>query len=171
MNISIQPEFDLEYFNRMINHPDISPYVRDDRYVGALDCSPLLDGAGNVFLKISVDGQEAGFAIMILSGDNDYEMHSGLLCSFRGHTAVEIGRRVVEWMGDFGAKSLRTYAWENARHVRLMARMVGFEETNREDWPFTVDGQWVRRVNYAIHYVQPFSHLDPSLETFLSPCL
>lgn len=155
----------------MINHPEISPYVRDDRYVGELDCTALFKDDKNVFLRISVDDCDAGFAVMVHVADNEYEMHSGLLPKFRGHTAIGIGRKVVEWMGEFGAKYLRTYAWENARHVRLMARMVGFEEVNREDWPFTVDGQWVRRVNYAIRYVEPFPRLNPSLETFLSPCL
>lgn len=171
MNISIQPSFDLGYFNRMINHPEISPYVRDDRYVNALDCSPLMEADGNVFLQISVDGEEAGFAIMIRMGDDEYEMHSGILPPFRGQIAVEAGRGVIEWMGEFGAKCLRTFAWENARHVRLMARMVGFEEVSRQDWPYTVNQQSVRRINYAIQYVEPFRHLNPTLETFLSPCL
>lgn len=152
MLISLQPSNDNEFFNRVVNHPEISPFVRDDSVVGDIDCSPLND-SNSVRFKILADGVDAGFFILIRKLAGEYELHSGLLPQYRGCNAVSAGRAIIAWARDSGICSrLTTWAWEHARHVLLITRRIGFQEQSREDWPNTVHGQRVRRVLFSINF-------------------
>ena len=152
MIISVQPSDDMEFFNRMVNHPDIAPFVRDDSSTGYIDCS-LLDDSNSVRLKILADDVDAGFAILINTRTDEYELHSGLLPQYRGRLAIAAGLAVIAWARASKVCSrLTTWAWENARHVLLITRRAGFQEERREDWPNTVNGMPVRRVLFAINF-------------------
>jgi hypothetical protein len=152
MTISVQPSHDVEFFNRVVNHPEISPFVRDDLVTGDIDCS-LLDDSNSVKLKILADGGDAGFFILIRKVAGEYELHSGLLPQYRGRHAVAAGRAIIAWARDSGICSrLTTWVWEHARHVLLITRRIGFHEDSREDWPNTVHGQRVRRVLFSINF-------------------
>jgi hypothetical protein len=158
MDISVQPSHELEIFNRLANHPAISPHVRDDRAKGEIDLSPL-NTSENVFLRLGVDGKDAGFVVLVRHG-SIFEMHSGVLPEFRGSTALAIGRAVIDWVrSQVRCEQLTTWAWEHARHVLLITRLLGFKEVNRVDWPYTVDGRPVRRVDFSLAINHP------------SPCL
>ena len=149
MRIKLQRSLDVGYFSRMVNHPDISPFVRDDSMTGDIDLSPI-DSADNYLLKALVDDQEAGFAILLVKG-NDLELHSGLLKPYRGRIAIELGRLLVEWAAlHTAAMRLLTWAWDSARNVILVTKAIGFREDNRELWPFSVAGVRVNRVNFSI---------------------
>lgn len=89
MKIGFQRSLDTGYFNQMVNHPDIGPFVRDDSVVGDIDLSSI-DPRENYLLKAVVDGTHAGFAILVVKND-DLELHSGLLKAFRGAIAIELG--------------------------------------------------------------------------------
>lgn len=150
MDISVQPSHDIGFFNRLVNHPAISPHVRDDRYLGEIDFS-LLDNGANILLKILVDGEPAGFVLLTDEHDGVYELHSGSLPGFRGSVARQIGRQVIEWVAEnTDAGRLITCAWDNAKNVVFMARLVGFEEEHREQWPYTVHGKNVCRIVFSI---------------------
>jgi RimJ/RimL family protein N-acetyltransferase len=150
MQISVQPSHDIGFFNRLVNHPEISPHVRDDRYLGEIDFS-LLDNGANILLKILSDDEPAGFALLTDEQDDTYELHSGILPGFRGSIARQIGRQVVNWVAEnTNANRLITCAWDNAKNVVFMARLVGFEEQHREQWPYTVHGENVCRVVFSI---------------------
>lgn len=150
MKIELQPSHDVGYFNRMVNHPAISPFVRDDRYLGEIDFA-VLDTGGNIFLKLLVDGEGAGFILLTDEHDNTYEMHSGVLPEFRGAVARNLGHQVIRWIAEnTSANKLITCAWDNAKNVILMARLVGFHEDRRELWPYTVHGKNVSRVVFSI---------------------
>jgi len=154
MNVSVQPSHDIMFLNRMVNHLDISPFIRDDRTTGKIDCS-VLDASNSIILKIVVDECEAGFAILLkqVGACQTYELHSGLLPGFRGSGAIAAGRAVIAWAKNFGlCQKLTTWAWEHARHVLLVTRRIGFQEERREDWPNTVNGKQVRRVIFAINF-------------------
>ena len=154
MSISVQPSHEVGLFNWMANHPEISPHVRDDRTKGAIDLTPL-NTSENVFLHLGVDGRDAGFVVLIRHGQI-FEMHSGILPEFRGATAFQIGRAVIDWVrNQLPCEQLTTWAWEHARHVRLVTRMLGFKEVNRVDWPYTVEGRSVRRVDFSLAFNQP----------------
>lgn len=152
MTISLQPSNDSEFFNWVVNHPDISPFVRDDSVVGNIDCSSLND-SNSVKLKILADGEDAGFFILIRKLAGEYELHSGLLRKYRGRHAVAAGLEIISWARTSGICSrLTTWAWEHALHVLLITRRIGFHEDSREDWPNTVNGQRVRRVLFSINF-------------------
>lgn len=154
MNISVQPSHEVGLFNWMANHPEISPHVRDDRTKGAIDLTPLNTGE-NVFLRVKVGDTDAGFAVFVRHGSL-FEMHSGALPEFRGSTALAMGRAVINWAREqLRCDQLTTWAWEHARHVRLVTRLLGFKEVNRTDWPYTVDGRPVRRVDFSLAFNQP----------------
>lgn len=167
MKIELQPSHDVGYFNRMVNHPEILPAVRDDRRTGALDLTALDDG-NNILLKVLVDDREAGFIIMLVRPEEDaLEMHSGMLPDFRGRIALEVGRRVIDWaVHQTSFRKLVTWAWDVARHTCFMARIIGFTEESRSDWPYTVAGKKVQRVLFNID-LQPLR----GISTSLSPCL
>lgn len=149
MQISVQPSHDIGFFNRLVNHPEISPHVRDDRIKGAIDLAPL-DTSENVFLRLGVDGRDVGFAVLIRHG-SIFELHSGLLPEFRGAVAINAGKSVLNWVrNELRCEKLTTWAWEHARHVLLITRLLGFKEVNRADWPHTVEGRPVRRVDFSI---------------------
>jgi hypothetical protein len=159
MQISVQPSQDMGFFNRMVNHPDISPFVRDDSVIGDIDCS-MLDDSNSIRLKILADGSDAGFFILIHKLIGEYELHSGLLPQYRGRHAVSAGLAIIAWARDSGICSrLTTWAWEHARHVLLITRRVGFQEFAREYWPNPVNGQRVRRVLFSIDFNSPPSCL------------
>lgn len=152
MIVSVQPSDDMAFFNRVVNHPEISPFVRDDMVVGDIDCSVLND-SNSVRLKIIVDKVDAGFAILIRMKAGEYELHSGLLSQYRGKIAVAAGLAIIAWARASNVCSrLTTWAWESARHVLLITRRIGFQEEARQDWPNTVHGKRVRRVIFAINF-------------------
>lgn len=149
MHVSVQPSRDIGFFNRMVNHPQISPHVRDDHIQGVIDLTPLNTG-GNVFLRLGVGERDAGFAVLIRHG-SIFELHSGLLPEFRGAVALSAGKAVLEWARkELRCEKLTTWAWEHARHVLLITRLLGFKEVHRADWPYTVEGRPVRRVDFSL---------------------
>jgi hypothetical protein len=148
--ITVYPTRDTEWLNRMVNHPDIAPHVRDDSTPSTIDVSPLAD-TKSVFLRVDCDGHEAGFAIFIYFGAEKYELHSGMLKAFRGRNTLDAARAVLRWMRDnTPCQEIVTWAFSCARHVVVLVRVLGFTETNRSKWPATVNGQTVDRVNYSI---------------------
>lgn len=154
MSILVQPSREIGLFNWMANHPEISPYVRDDRTQGAIDLAPL-NTSENVFLRVAVGNVDAGFAVLVRHG-GIFEMHSGVLPEFRGSTTLAMGRAVIDWArNQLCCEELTTWAWEHARHVLLMTRLLGFKEVNRVDWPYTVGGRSVRRVDFSIAFNHP----------------
>lgn len=148
--LTVHPTRDTEWLNRMVNHPDIAPHVRDDATPPSIDVSPLAH-TPSVFLRIDCDGHEAGFAIFIWFDGEKYELHSGMLKAFRGRNALEAGRAVLRWMRENTAcREIVTWAFSCARHVVVIIRLLGFTETNRSKWLATVNGQAVDRVNYSM---------------------
>lgn len=149
MHVEFQRSDDVAYFNRMTNDPDISPFIRDDATPGELDFSQV-DMSTADFLKVLVDGREAGFAILI-NVDGDLELHSGLLPEFRGRTAVVVGRELVKWVfWHTKVRRLTTWAWDTAKNVLFVAKAIGFKESARVDWPNTVNGKPVKQVHLEI---------------------
>lgn len=148
--ITVYPTRDTAWLNRMVNHPDIAPHVRDDSTPPTIDVSPLAD-TKSVFLRIDCDGHEAGFAIFVFFGNGKYELHSGMLKAFRGRNALEAGRAVLRWMRDnTGCQEIMTWAFSCARNVILITRLLGFREITRFAWKKTVNGKSVDRVNYSL---------------------
>lgn len=149
MHVQFQRSADATYFNRMANDPDISPFIRDDATLGELDFSRV-DMSTADFLKILVDGREAGFAILIRV-NGDLELHSGLLPEFRGRTAIVVGRELVKWVfWHTKVHRLTTWAWDTAKNVLFVAKAIGFKEADRVNWPNTVNGQPVKQVHLEI---------------------
>jgi hypothetical protein len=151
MKILVQPTEDRDFLNRMVNRPEIFPFVTDDRHVMPLDCSSL-HTEQNFILRVTVDDVEAAFAAFLDRGKGTYEMHSGVLPEFRrGGLVVKMGRAVVEWMMTHtNCTLLITWAWAHAKHVRLMTRLIGFKEGVHEEWPYPVGGERVTRIHYAL---------------------
>lgn len=145
--IAVVPSRDIALFNRLINHPDIAPHVRDDSTPDQpLDVSPL-NTEQNVFLLVKADDEPTGFAIMVGLGNGMYEQHSGMLATHRGHHALRAGREVFRWMFcNTDCTTISTWAWSTAKHVLLMARALGFVEKTRARWNHTVNGIAVDRV-------------------------
>lgn len=151
MDIQFQRSDDAAYFNRMTNHPSISPFIRDDVTQGELDFSKVDMNACHC-LKCLVEGQEAGFAILIPT-DEGLELHSGLLPQFRGRIAIEAGKELVRWaFTQTSCRKLTTWAWDSARHVLLVTKAIGFTEESRRDWPHTVNGKHVQQVHFTIDF-------------------
>ena len=151
MDIEFQRSSDAAYFNRMTNHPSISPFIRDDTTQGEIDFTNV-DMERCHCLKCLIAGKEAGFAILIDTGDG-LELHSGLLPEFRGRVAIEAGKKLVRWaMSQTNCRKLTTWAWDNARHVLLVTKAIGFAEESRRDWPHTVNGKHVQQVLFTIDF-------------------
>jgi len=148
--ITVLPTDDVEIVNRLANHPDIAPHVRDDSVTGTIDLSSLCNGA-NVFLLIQFDGEPVGFVIMVKIAQGIYEQHSGILAAHRGREALHAGNEVLRHMfRRTDCMTVVTWAWVTARHVRLMARFLGFTEQARELWPNTVNGLRAERVIFTL---------------------
>ncbi len=148
--IKVTSSRDFDYFNRMMNHPDIYPFVRDDSIDGQIDVS-VLNKKANVFLKVEVDGHEAGFAFFVAKGVFCYEMHSGMLSDFRGAIAIKSGISVLDWMFvNTDAETISTFAWSSAKNVIFAARQVGFKEVSRSPWKSTVNGERIDRIVYSL---------------------
>lgn len=148
--LTVTQSRDFSALNRLINHPDIAPHVRDDSSAEEIDISPL-NNHENIFLLLRDGETHAGFVFMLHRGYGVYEQHSGLLKPYRGHNALRAGRDVLRWMfinTDCGTVS--TWAWSNAKHVLFMARTLGFTEEARTRWPTTVNGQSVDRTTFSV---------------------
>lgn len=149
MHVQIEQSHDMAFMTRMVNHPSIYPFIRDDSITGHVDCCVLND-SNSRSLRVMVDGQEAGFALLMRQGDG-YELHSGLLPGFRGRIAIEAGKAVIDWVTKHNlCDRLTTWAWANARHVLLVTRILGFKEESRDDWPNPVNGQRVQRILFSL---------------------
>lgn len=140
----------MALLNWMINHPEISPHVRDDSTVGELNIAPL-NNHTNVFLVVNWNGEPAGFATMLSRGFGVYEQHSGMLEHYRGHHALKAGREVLKWMFlNTDCDTMATWAWSSAKHVAGMAKAIGFIEDCRSKWPNTVKGESVDRITFTL---------------------
>lgn len=149
MSVQVQLSQDTDFMNRMVNHPSIYPFIRDDSINGFVDCA-VLDDSNSRRLRLLVDGREAGFALL-MRRDDGYELHSGMLPEFRGRTAIAAGRAVIDWVTKQNlCDRLTTWAWANARHVLMVTRVLGFKEEARDDWPNPVNGQHVQRVLFSL---------------------
>lgn len=152
--ITVRPSRDIAIFNRLINHPEISPHVRDDSTTGELNIASL-NTHSNFFLRVDANDHPVGFVLMLARGAGVYEQHSGLLKAYRGHNALRAGKEVLRWMFlNTDCATVSTWAWSSAKHVMLMARYLGFVEESRSKWPQTVNGQSVDRVIYSMGYTE-----------------
>ena len=148
--ITVVQTSDMSWLNRMVNHPDIAPHVRDDSSPETIDISQLSE-TQSVFLRIDANGTPVGFGIFVFLGNDTYELHSGMLKGFRGSNALDAGRKGLCWMRDnTGCREITTWAFSCAKNVMIITRMLGFREVSRSPWPATVCGLRVDRVNYSI---------------------
>ena len=150
MNLELQRSHDLDYLNRMVNHPSIFPFIKDDTVTENVDLSAL-DTNSNFLLKALADGKEAGFFVL-LATDNGIELHSALLPEFRGKTAIDFGNLVISWTAKHtNYDKLTTWAWDFARNVIWAIKKVGVKEESRVDYPNTVNGKNALKINYSIN--------------------
>lgn len=168
--ISVSQSREMAVFNWLVNHPEIAPHVKDDSNTGKIDVSALNNGV-NDFMCVEWNGKPIGFAIMIRVGDGVFEMHSGILEAYRGQRALDAGREVLKWMFlNTDCEKVTTWAWSSARHVMLMARVLGFTQSSRSSWPNTVHRETVDRVNYEQTFAE-WSKRRDAITQQESPCL
>lgn len=172
--ISVVPTKDIQAINRLINHPDIAPHVRDDSIpLGQVDIS-CLNPDTNAFFLVMDSEQPVGFVIMLGLGCHVYEQHSGMLKTHRGHNALRAGREVLRLMFEStDCLTISTWAWASAKHVIRMAKALGFVEGQRMMWPNTVNGQRMERVMFSqsIRDWKQRNQQSASIQPALSPCL
>lgn len=151
MNLELQRSHDLDYLNRMVNHPSILPFIHDDTQDVAKGVNLSVDTDQNILIKPLVDGKEAGF-FMLLANGNEIELHSGVLPEFRGIVSIQLGKMLIKWVADnTNYEKLTTWAWDFAKNVIWAIKKVGFTEENRFNYPNTVNGRNALKINYSIN--------------------
>lgn len=116
----IARSFDGAFANRLVNHPDIRPFVGGDPEQ-PLDLQPIVENDWNYFLT----GPAGGF-LGVWTAPETYEVHTFILPSGRGPKAASLARLAITYMVNEGARHLWTRVARDARNVRMFTLRAGF---------------------------------------------
>ncbi len=119
--------FDAEWFNTLINDPDIRPFVGGD--IGEpVDITAAVEAGRNVFWR----GEHGGF-VMSWCAPGVYEVHTLIRADGRGEWALSAAKEVLARMAsEFGAEKVWTRVEPKHRHTRLFTRAAGMTEAGRD---------------------------------------
>ena len=116
--------FDTDFINRVVNHPDVRPFVGDPDF-GELDLSELVNRPEHWFLM----GEHGGFLLM-WSAPDVREVHTFVLPEGRGPWAADIRAKSIEYAKAHGTKMLWTKIAPEHKHVERFARQGGMQLTD-----------------------------------------
>lgn len=119
----IQRVFDATEINRIINHPDVYPYVAYRIPQGELDLGPLLADPNNVLMMGEGGGVFFHRFLPCL-----YQAHIQFLPEHRGRAALRASREAVTYMFSFtDCKAIIGVTPVNNKPAIRFAQFVGFQ--------------------------------------------
>lgn len=134
--ISIEASYDSDWFNEILNHEDIRPYIGLPS-IGKLDCN-VLCYQPNVLFKVFKDGTPSGFVIFIRTGDDEMEMHTGALKTMRGKEAIEAGSLCINTLlSNSNIKTITTEADPSRKEIAYCCYRLGFHRINENTFELT----------------------------------
>ncbi len=87
----IERTFDAAAVNRIVNHPEVRPWVHGP--VGKLDLTPVVEDDRNIALI-----GEHGMAVFAYRMPGVYEWHAAVRPEGRGAWAYEAGKAAIDWL-------------------------------------------------------------------------
>ena len=116
--------FDAGFINRVVNHPDVRPYVGDPD-LGELDMTPLVERPEHWFLM----GVHGGF-LLAWSAPETREVHTFVMPEGRGRWAARARSAMLSYARNNGARRLWTKIDPATPHVAHFARQGGMQLTD-----------------------------------------
>lgn len=140
--MNVARSFDAKAFNRIINHPEVYPWVAMDG-VGELDATKLIEDQRNYLL---VD--EHGGCLFIPTHDGQYEVHTQILPEGRGGSLAIVRAAFHFMFTQTDCVAVTSYIPEGNVGAERMSRAMNFTHTGREGtWTFpggkTVPLDWI----------------------------
>jgi RimJ/RimL family protein N-acetyltransferase len=149
--IVVRPTRDIAFIQRTVDRPEINEAIRDDSNPEKLTAADWVGTEGNIFLRVDVGTQVAGFLAFLPKELGYAELHTCLLPEFHGGVARQIAAVAFAWVFEnTPIHTITTMVFSHARHINLMARWVGFKETHRAPWPNPVKGYPAVAVYYEL---------------------
>lgn len=125
-NPLVSRSFDASEANRLVNQPDIRPFVGGDPEE-ELDLSDAVACERNVFLL----GRYGGF-LLIWTSPDAYEVHTFILPEGRGRWAAKAAKFGIELMQDhYGARQIWTRIADGRDNVVKFTRAAGMSLVGR----------------------------------------
>ncbi len=117
---------DAEFLNRVVNHPNVLPYVNLG-VQGPLDITPLVMDEKNLFLA-----NEYGGFLLIDQGDRVFEIHTQFLPEGRGRMALEAAREAMGYVfTETDCQMLMTFCPVDNRPSAFLARATGMSKVGK----------------------------------------
>ena len=99
----------------------------------------LVENPKNHTLCVSINGQSAGCFLLEFKADDLLCVHTMLLSTCRGHSAILAGRRAMQMVASlFGIHRLESYCPMNKREILFFALRCGFKKAE------TIVGGWIK---------------------------
>lgn len=120
--------FDAALFNRVMEHPEVRPYLgfKDN---DSIDASPVVRDAANVCLA-----NEFGGFILFKQAPGIYEVHVQFLPEFRGKRALEAARETARFMFEkTDCMEILARCPDCSRHVGVLIHLMGFRKVSRQE--------------------------------------
>jgi hypothetical protein len=122
--MTLTRSFDVDAVNRVVNHPDVRPYVGAPDG-GPLDLAPLVERSEHWFLM-----DDHGGFLLAWSAPGVREVHTFIAPEGRGQWAASRRREMVAYAAANGAKMLWTRIPPKWKHVERFARQGGMRPTD-----------------------------------------
>lgn len=139
--VTVGPTSDVAYMDSVLRQPDIYESISHDASPPAekLTVGGLVSAGINRFLLVSVDGEPAGFFMLVNRCRGVYEVHTNLTMKCRGKLSVRAGIEGCKWMFlNTDAMKLVSFCPSCSPETSYFASLVGF---NRD---FTQTDRWVK---------------------------
>jgi hypothetical protein len=126
----------------------------DQITIDGFDSAPpgetALELPGLLFLQV-MDGDERRGLFMF----NGHEVHTMLMPEFRGRRAINAGKAALAWIwANTSFDRVTSYAYSNAPHVLLYAKLVGLRPVGVIDEGVTIHGRRVQTTRLEIRRPQ-----------------
>ena len=129
----IQRCHDTQFMNSIANQRAVRPFVDYRGSDSPMDFAPLAERCTKTGI-VSISNGEDAFALFVMTGETEYQVHTFFGESCRGRKAIETGREMVEWLFERGAERIWGATPLTNRQARWFNRQVGGRAIGRDEY-------------------------------------
>lgn len=137
---------DLDLVHSIMKHPDVFPYIKDDRSPSAEDFSAAEALASPVLYFLN-PAPGCLFIFYPFVSSTMFEGHTCVVPESRGRVAIQAGKDVIQWMfSNTACEKIVGFFAEDNRRALLGANHMGLRRTHVVTGGMRRDGQKINLV-------------------------
>lgn len=128
----VQPEYSLEFVNRIMNSDAVRPFVDYSGTDGPIDMAPAVGWFTQTGIVWLSNGEDA-LGCFPMTGEREYQAHLFFDKTCRGRKALTVSSEMLDWL-----KPHADRVWGaipvKAKHTLWHGRMLGFESEGEQEF-------------------------------------